>query len=252
MKRLKLQRPLCFFDLETSGKEVITARIIEMCVIKHYPDGSKAHMVWLFNPEVAISEEASAVHGYTNEMLKDKPTFKEKSVEIYNMIKNCDIGGYNSNRFDVPIIFYEFDRANIHYDYTQVDFIDVKNIFTIEEPRTLTAAHKFYTGKSLEGAHAAMIDVQATIDVLEAQYEKYPGLPITVKELASYSSYGERPIDLTGKFGRDKQGDIIFTFGKHKGAKVLDNINYLEWMRAQDFPADVNVVISKLLAGVKI
>ncbi len=252
MRGLQLERPICFFDLETTSAEAATARIIEICVVKLYPNGKRSTQRWLLDPQCEISESASAVHGYTTSDLLGLPTFADIAPYLFGMLKGCDLGGFRSNKFDLPILFYEFDRAGLHYDYTKVDAIDAGVIFQREEPRTLTAAYKFYTGKSLEGAHEAEADINATIDVLEAQYEKYPGLPRTVKELAFYSNYEKEVIDLGGKFARDADGDIIFTFGKNKDKKAKADRSYLLWMQSGDFTADVKVVVSKLLAGTNV
>lgn len=246
-RKLNLNRPICFIDLETTGTDVATARIVEIAIIKQYPHGGRDIKTRLVNPEITIPTDSSDVHGITDEKVKDKPTFKQLSKNLLEFIGDSDIAGYNSNRFDVPLLFNEFARAGIVFDYKSRYLVDVCNIFKIEEQRTLTAAYKFYLDKTLEKAHTAEADILATVDVLNAQLEKYTHLPLDVKSLANYSSYGKEVIDLSGKFARDGDGDVIFTFGKHQNCKCKYQKDFLTWMLGRDFTEDVKLVVRKLL-----
>ena len=172
--KLNLKNPLVFFDLETTGINIATDRIVELCYIKVYPNGNEESKSMRINPEMHIPEASSAIHGIYDEDVKDCPTFKQVARELANAIEGCDLAGFNSNRFDIPMLAEEFLRAEVDFDLTRRKFIDVQNIYHKLEKRTLSAAYKFYCGKDLENAHSALADTQATYEVLQAQLDKYP------------------------------------------------------------------------------
>ncbi len=246
MIQLQLERPIVFFDLETTTADSNTARIVEISLVKLYPNGNKDVKTRLVNPGVDIPDESSKIHGIFNDDVKDKLTFKQIAKAILKFIQGCDLGGYNSNKFDIPVLFNEFLRAGITWDYSKHQLIDVFNIFRQKEKRDLSAASIFYLGKSLVGAHSAEADIIATVDILGAQLERYPDLPRTVGELSNYTAYGKELID------RDKDGDIIFSFGNKKGLKCKHQKEYLQWMVGHDFSEDVKMVARKLLVDNKI
>ena len=185
---LKLTRPICFFDLETTGVNVVKDRIVEIAILKVYPNGNKESKTWLVNPEMQIPDEVIAVHGITNEKVANEPTFKELSKEIYALIKDSDLGGFNSDRFDIPLLAEEMLRAEVDFDLKNTVSVDVQTIFHKMEKRTLGAAYTFYCDKILEDAHSAAADTLATYEVLLAQLERYPDLENNIKKLAEFSS----------------------------------------------------------------
>lgn len=236
---LQLSRPIAFIDLETTGVSLSTDRIVEIAVVKINPDGSRQVKRKLINPEMPIPKESSDIHGITDEMVKDAPTFKQAGNEIKQFIDNCDLGGYNSNRFDIPILMEEFLRAGMEVDLTTRRMVDVQHIFYTMEPRTLSAAYKFYCNKELDGAHSAEVDVNATIDVLYSQVERYSNLGNSVESILS--AIGEEKIvDYARRFLFNEKGVEIFNFGKHKGRPVTDVLKaepqYYDWMMRGDFP----------------
>jgi DNA polymerase-3 subunit epsilon len=246
---IKLLKPICFFDLETTGIDRATTRIVEISICKLYPNGSKDIKTRLINPEIPIPIEASEVHGIYNANVADKPTFKQVAKGLNEFIGDSDIGGYNSNKFDIPVLVNEFYRAGIIFEYSNRNLLDVQNIFKRKEQRTLGAAVKFYLGRELVGAHGAEADILATIDVLNAQLNRYEDLPQTMKELALYSNYDQPIIDVEGKFTVDKDGDAVFNFGKWKDHKARTQPNFVEWMLRGDFTEDVKAVCRKILDG---
>ena len=186
--KLNLKNPLVFFDLETTGVNIATDRIVELCYIKVYPNGNEESKSMRINPEMHIPEASSAIHGIYDEDVKDCPTFKQIARELANAIEGCDLAGFNSNRFDIPMLAEEFLRAEVDFDMTRRKFIDVQNIYHKLERRTLSAAYKFYCGKDLENAHSALADTQATYEVLQAQLDKYPNeLQNDMQFLADFS-----------------------------------------------------------------
>lgn len=242
-----LKRPLVFLDLETTTNIVKDARIVQFSMKKFFPSGETASICNYVNPVVPISETAINVHGITNEKVASCPTFTHYGPEIHSFILGCDLVGYNSNSFDIPIMYNEFHRAGIDWDYSGVHFIDACNIFKINEPRDLSHAYKHYTGKTLFESHDANQDVKATIDVFVHQMDKYT-LPWDMEQLALYCNYGQKRADLTGKFIVDGNGDYIVNFGgKCKGQKAVDNKGYMEWMLSQDFPEDAKRICRKIL-----
>lgn len=244
---MQLHRPLCFFDLETTGTDVSHDRIVEIAVVKVDIDGTETEKVARLNPGIPIPKEASDVHGITDDMVKDCPSFVSISKSLLALIDGCDIAGYNSNRFDVPILANSFQRAGLRWKWNEVHLIDVCNIYKIREERTLSAAMKFYCGVDHDEAHGALPDAKATKDIFAQQLKKYPDLPKNLSELALYSNYGKEIVDLDGKFSKDKDGDIIFNFGQHKGKKAKTEKGFLMWMvNKADFSPDTKRVANEL------
>ena len=247
---LQLNRPIAFFDLETTGVSLSTDRIVEIAIIKILPDGSRQVKRKLINPEMPIPKEATEIHGIDNKMVKDAPTFKQAANEIKMYIDNCDLGGYNSNRFDVPILMEEFLRAGMDVDLSNRKMIDVQHIFYSMEPRTLTAAYKFFCGKELTDAHSAEADVDATIDVFLAQVEKYKNLGNSIESILKVIGE-EKIVDYARRFRYNDKGVEIFNFGKHKGKLVTDVLKaepqYYDWMMRGDFPLHTKEKLKEIL-----
>jgi len=236
---LQLTRPIAFFDLETTGVSLSTDRIVEIAVIKLLPDGSRQVKRKLLNPQMPIPKASSDIHGITDDMVKDAPTFKQVANEIKMFIDGCDLGGYNSNRFDIPILMEEFLRVGLDVDLSKRKMVDVQHIFYTMEPRTLSAAYKFFCAKELVDAHSAEADVNATIDVFLAQLEKYQNLGNTVESVLGVIGE-EKIVDYARRFGYDDKGVEIFNFGKFKGRAVGEVLKaepqYYDWMMRGDFP----------------
>jgi DNA polymerase-3 subunit epsilon len=247
-EKLNIKRPLVFFDLETTGTNVGRDRIVEISMIKVFPDGSDKEVTMRLNPEMHIPEESTAVHHITDEDVATAPTFKEKAQELLDFMEGCDIAGYNSNKFDVPLLVEQFARVGIKFDMTNRKFVDVQNIFYAMEPRTLVAAYRFYCGKNLEEAHSANADTRATYEVLRAQIAKYDTLQNDIDYLASFSL--TKNIDLAGRISRNDQGEPIFNFGKYKGQTVeavfKKDLGYYNWMMQGDFPQNTKDVLTQL------
>jgi DNA polymerase III subunit epsilon len=240
-------KPICFFDLETTGTDKMNDRIIEIAMVEW--DGqvkSKFHS--FVNPGIPIPAAATAVHGFTDAMVASAPTFETIASVVYDFIVHCDLGGFNSNIFDIPLLYVELSRVGYKLDLTGVNFIDSCTIFKRKEERTLSAAALFYTGDSHDYAHSAMDDVLATINVYKAQMERYPDLvDKSPADLSLYCNYDKPRCDLAGNFQADVDGDYIFSFGKHKGLKAKNHHDYLMWMMRQDFLPDTKQIISSLL-----
>jgi len=235
---LQLTKPLAFIDLETTGVNLATDRIIEIAIVKVLPDGKRSVKRKLINPGMPIPKQSSDVHGITDEMVKDAPAFKEVAHELKQMLDGCDIGGYNSNRFDIPLLVEEFLRADVDFDMKGRRLLDVQNIFHKMEQRTLSAAYKFYCNKNLDGAHSAEVDASATHEILIAQLERYPDLGTSIDSVLKL--IGEESIvDFARRFILEN-GVEIFNFGKYKGKAVADVLRnepqYYDWMMKGDFP----------------
>lgn len=250
---LKLSNPLIVFDLETTGLASSSDRIIELAAIKVMPDGEEISKCWLLNPCMPIPAESSDIHGITNEIVKNCPTFKEKAQEIFEFFEGCDLSGFNSDRFDIPCLAAEFERAGYDLGAAHVRHIDVQRIYHRMEPRDLTAAVQFYCNRDHAGAHGAEADARATFDVLKAQMEKYPDLPRTVEELDEYIA----PRD---PLNADRQGLVrwntqkkawCINFGQKKGKTLrelfVSEPNYLRWIVKGSFDADVKAICRMLL-----
>lgn len=235
---LQLKKPLAFIDLETTGINLGTDRIVEIAIVKILPDGTRSVKRKLVNPEIPIPTGASDVHGITDEMVKDAPNFKQLAQELKQMLDGCDFAGYNSNRFDIPLLMEEFLRAQVDFDMKNRKLLDVQNIFHKMEPRTLSAAYKFYCNKSLDGAHSAEVDATATFEILEAQLEKYPELGNTVDSVLKLIGE-DQIVDFARRFVFEN-GVEVFNFGKYKGRPVSDVLRsepqYYDWMMKGDFP----------------
>lgn len=245
---LQLNRPIVFFDLETTGTKVDTDRIVQISLLKYNPDGTEEIKTLLVNPGIPIPKQAADVHGITDEMVKDAPTFAQLADEIYNYIKDCDLSGFNIHIFDLPLLRFEFARVGKEIPISEINVIDPLVIFKKKEPRDLTAAYKYYCNKDLEGAHDAEADIIATKEVFFAQVEKYNDIGGNIEEIASYSDYRElRPADIAGKLLYDTDNKLIFSFGKHKGKFVTDHLDYAEWMIGADFPEDTKNLLRQLV-----
>ncbi len=249
LMELNLTKPICFFDLEATGTNLSKDRIVEIAILKIFPNGNKESKTWLVNPEITIPEEVIAIHGITNEKVADEPTFKELSSKVYEMIKGCDLAGYNSNRFDIPLLVEELLRAGIDFDMKNVVAVDVQTIFHKKEQRTLSAAYQFYCGKNLEDAHTAEADTNATYEVLKSQLERYEDLENDIKYLADYSAR-KRSADFAGFVVYDKKGNEVFGFGKNKGRNVADIFEqepgYYGWIQNADFPLYTKRVLTAI------
>ncbi len=247
---LQLTRPIAFIDLETTGVSLSSDRIVEIAVVKVLPDGSRQVKRKLLNPQMPIPKASSDIHGITDEMVKDAPTFKQAANEIKMFIENCDLGGYNSNRFDIPILMEEFLRAGMDVDLSTRRMIDVQHIFYTMEPRTLTAAYKFFCEKELVDAHSAQADVEATIEVLMAQLKRYGNLGNSVDSILGVIGE-DKIVDYARRFGFDDKGNEIFNFGKHKGRTVVDVLKaepqYYDWMMRGDFPLHTKQKLTEIL-----
>lgn len=247
--RLNLQRPIIFFDLETTGTNVTHDRIVEISYIKVFPDGHEEKKSRRLNPEMPIPAASTAVHHITDDDVKDAPTFRQIAKSLLDIFDGCDIAGYNSNKFDVPVLMEEFGRCGINFDIAGRRFIDVQNIFHKMEQRTLVAAYKFYCGADLEDAHSALADTQATYEVLLGQLKKYSELQNDVDFLAKFSSVGKN-LDLAARIVLDDNDVPVFNFGKHKGKRVRDVLrrepSFFDWIMQGDFPKNTKDVLCQL------
>ncbi len=247
--KLQLTRPIAFIDLETTGVHISNDRIVEIAIVKIGTDGTNQVKRKLINPLMPIPAGSSAIHGITDEMVKDAPSFKQVANELKQFLENCDLGGYNSNRFDVPLLIEEFLRAGIEFTTDDRKLVDVQKVFHMMEQRTLTAAYKFYCNKSLDGAHSAEVDATATWEVLEAQLERYPQIGNTVENIVKFTGEDDI-IDFARRFVKEN-GIEIFNFGKHKGkpvTKVLkDEPQYYDWMMKGDFAMNTKQKLTEML-----
>jgi DNA polymerase-3 subunit epsilon len=246
---LKLSKPIVFFDLETTGINIATDKIVEISILKVFPNGNKESKTWLVNPEMEIPKESSEIHGITNEKVATEPTFKELAKKVNEMVLGCDLAGFNSNRFDIPLLAEELMRAGIDFDMKNRKAIDVQVIFHKKEQRTLGAGYQFYCGKELEGAHGAEADTNATYEILLAQLDKYPDLENSVAALSEFSTHGERA-DFAGFILMNDEKQEIFSFGKYKGRTVeevfIENPGYNNWIQNADFPLYTKKVLREI------
>ena len=248
--KLNLKNPLVFFDLETTGTNINSDRIVEICYLKVYPNGNEESKTLRINPEMHIPEASSAIHGIYDADVADCPTFKDVAKNIANDIEGCDLAGFNSNRFDIPLLAEEFLRVGVDIDMMKRKFIDVQVIFHKLEQRTLSAAYKFYCDKNLEDAHTAEADTLATYEVLKAQLDRYPDvLENDMKFLADYSSYNKN-VDFAGRIVYNEQGVEVFNFGKYKGMPVAEilkkDVGYFGWLMQGDFTLNTKNVLTKI------
>lgn len=246
---LNLKKPIVFFDLETTGVNIATDKIVEISILKIFPNGNKESKTWLVNPEIEIPKEATEVHGITNEKVVTEPTFKELASKINEMIDDSDLAGFNSNRFDIPLLAEELMRAGIDFDMNNRKAIDVQVIFHKKEQRTLSAGYQFYCGKELEGAHGAEADTNATYEILLAQLDKYDDIENSVDALSEFSSHGKRA-DFAGFILYNDDKKEIFSFGKYKGRVVeevlKENPGYNNWIQNADFPLYTKKVLREI------
>jgi len=259
---LKLNRPIAFLDLETTGIKVATDRIVEICLFRLQVDGSTKTKTLRINPEMPIPPEVIAIHGITDEDVKNEPTFKTVAHELAQFLEGCDLAGYNSNHFDIPLLVEEFLRAGVDFDLKGRRFVDVQNIFHKMEPRNLTAAYKFYCNKDLTQAHSAEADTLATYEILKSQLDRYQEVPYKdrkgkvskpvvndIKILSDFSFSG-RSVDLVGHIVWNEKNQEVFNFGKHKGKLVIhvfrDEPSYYDWIMKGEFPLSTKKVITSL------
>ncbi len=249
--KLNITKPICFFDLETTGINISKDRVVEISILKVFPDGKEDRRTWLVNPEIPIPKEVTAIHGISDEDVADKPTFKELAKEIHNMIKDSDLAGFNSNRFDIPLLAEEMLRAEVDFDMKNRHAVDIQTIYHKMEQRNLSAAYKFYCKKELNNAHSAQADTEATFEVLKAQLSMYDSLKNDVKFLAEFSSR-RKFADFAGFIVFNKDGEECFSFGKHKGKKVTEILEtepgYFGWLLNADFP----LYTKKVLTAIKL
>jgi DNA polymerase III subunit epsilon len=259
---LNLTRPLAFFDLETTGIKVATDRIVEICIHRVNVDGSTKTKTFRINPEVPIPPEVTAIHGITDEDVKDAPKFREVAHELIHLLENCDLAGFNSNHFDIPLLVEEFLRAGFDFELKGRRFIDVQNIFHKMEPRNLYAAYKFYCDKDLENAHSAEADTIATFEILKAQLDRYREIsfkdkkgnvskPVVndVKSLSEFS-HATKNVDLIGHIVYNDKNEEVFNFGKHKGKPVSEVFrnepSYYDWIMKSEFPLSTKKVVTSI------
>ena len=248
---INLKNPIIFFDLETTGLNIASDRIVELAYLKVYPDGREESKTIRINPEMPIDPNSTAIHGITNEDLKDAPTFKEIAKTLANTFEGCDFAGYNSNKFDLPLLAEEFLRCDVDFDLKKRKFIDVQVIFHKREQRTLGAAYKFYSSKDLENAHSAEADTRATYEVLKAQLDKYADLENDVDKLSEFSAQTKN-VDFVGRIVLNDKGIEVINFGKYKGIPVEEvfekDQGYYGWVISNDFP----LYTKKVLTAIKL
>lgn len=246
---LKLYKPLCIFDLETTGTNVGRDRIVEICILKVNPDSSRESKTWRINPEIPIPKECSEIHGIYDQDVKNAPTFREIAPKVMEMITGADLGGFNSNRFDVPLLAEELLRADFDFDLNKFKLVDAQTIYHKMEPRNLGAAYQFYCSKTLENAHSAEADVLATFEVLDAQVGKYESVPKEINALSEFSFHNKNA-DLAGMIHFNDKNEEIFAFGKYKGQVVKEvfkkDLGYYGWLQNADFPLYTKKIFTKI------
>lgn len=249
LPQLRLERPLVFFDLETTGTDPARDRIVEIALVKVMPDGSKETFSSRVNPQCHIPEATTAVHGISDADVAEAPTFTDIAKRVAGFIEGCDLAGYNCNRFDMPMLSEEFYRAGVPVDLHSRKVVDVQVIYHKREARTLSAAHEFYCGYTFDGAHGALADTEATYNVLRGQLAKYDDLPNDVDRLDEYTTQ-RRVVDFAGRFIYNDKDEVVFNFGKYKGQRVSDVLTkepgYFGWMMNSDFPADTKFQLQKI------
>jgi DNA polymerase III subunit epsilon len=247
--KLNLRNPLIFFDLETTGVDVAADRIVELSYLKIYPNGDEESRTMKINPTIPIPPKVTAIHGITDEDVKDAPTFAEVAKNLAKVFEGSDFAGYNSNKFDIPLLAEEFLRTHTDIDLKKRKFVDIQVIFHKKEQRTLSAAYRFYCDKELEGAHSAEADAKATYEVLQSQLDRYPDLPNDIDELSKYSSHN-RNVDFLGRIVLDDNDKEVFNFGKYKGQPVEEVLKkdpgYYTWMMNGQFPLHTKNVLTSI------
>ena len=253
---LQLNKPIVFFDLETTGIKVAVDRIVEISILKIFPNGNKESKTWLVNPTVPIPEETTLIHGITNEKVVNEPTFSELSDDIYRLIENCDLAGFNSNKFDIPLLAEEFLRVGIEFNMKNRKAIDIQNIFHKLEQRTLIAAYKFYCDKELTNAHSAKADTNATYEILLAQLDKYSELENNIDFLSDFSERGGKFADLAGFIRYNQKGEEVLSFGKYRDITLKqiwnDNPGYFSWIKQADFPLYTKNIMNNFATKMKL
>jgi len=252
--KIKQTRPIAFFDIESTGLNRKTDRIIDLAVVTINPDGTRKESTWRLNPEIPISPEATAVHGISDDDVKDCPVFKDVAAEIEQAFAGCDLGGFNILGFDIPMLEAEFKRAGMVFDMEGRNVLDAQRIFHRKEPRDLSAALMFYCDSRHDGAHGALADVDATIRVFDAQCERYDDLPETAEELSLFCNPPDpNRIDKEGKVIWNSRGEAVVSFGQKQGqslrALAMDDPGYLQWILRKDFPDDTKAIVRQALAG---
>ena len=253
---LQLNKPIVFFDLETTGIKVAVDRIVEISILKIFPNGNKESKTWLVNPTVLIPEETTLIHGITNEKVVNEPTFSELSDDIYKLIENCDLAGFNSNKFDIPLLAEEFLRVGIEFNMKNRKAIDIQNIFHKLEQRTLIAAYKFYCDKELTNAHSAKADTNATYEILLAQLDKYSELENNIDFLSDFSERGGKFADLAGFIRYNQKGEEVLSFGKYRDITLKqiwnNNPGYFSWIKQADFPLYTKNIMNNFATKMKL
>ncbi len=251
---LQLKKPIVFFDLETTGVDIMNDRIVEISIIKVMPNGEEKEKTRRVNPEMHIPEAASEVHGIHDEDVANEPVFRQLARSLANELEGCDLAGFNSNRFDIPMLDQEFRRAGVKFDFSKARFVDVQTIFHKKEQRTLTAAYRFYCGKELEDAHSANADTRATLEVLKAQVERYPDLPQDIEGLSEYSCQ-QKNVDFMGRLIYDENGKEVINFGKYKGKNAEEvlrtNPGYYSWIMNGDFSPNTKDCFTRIMLRTK-
>lgn len=246
-------KPIAFIDIEATGLNRETDRIIELSIVKQFSAGERETKTRRFNPGFPIPAESTAVHGITDEMVKDCPPFWTVAKSLHALLEGCDIGGFGCISYDIPLLYNEFLRAGVDWDFKAHNIIDAGNIFKIKEPRDLSSALQFYCSKQHDGAHGAEADAIATADVFNAQLVKYPELlELPAEELALLSNYGRRILDLSGKFTHNDAGEVILNFGPHRGQLASNHTDFIEWMISKDFPPDTRKICYEILTGANV
>jgi len=246
---LQLKKPLAFIDIEATGTNICADRIVEIAIIKYLPDGNRSAKRKLINPQMPMAQNIIDIHGITDDMVKDAPTFKQVAHELKQFLDNCDLACYNAFKLDVPLLMEEFLRAEMEFELKGRKFVDVQKIFYQMEQRTLSAAYRFYCSKDLENAHSAETDANATAEILSAQLERYPQLGSTVDSVLKVIGE-DQIIDLARRFAYDDKGREVFNFGKHKGKLVSDVLKaepqYYDWMMKGEFPLNTKQKLTEI------
>ncbi len=248
--KIKLKKPIVFFDLETTGINPGSDRIVEISLLKIFTNGKEEQKTYRVNPKMDIPESASDIHGIINEDIKDAPEFKMIANDLKAFIEDADLAGFNSNKFDIPLLAEEFLRAETEIDLKKRNFVDVQVLFMKKEPRTLTAAYKFYCNKEIQEAHTAEADTKTTFEIFKAQLERYDDLGETIEEISEFSSHNKNA-DFAGRLIYDDNNNICINFGKYKGKKLEDILKndpgYYGWIQKGDFPLYTKKIFTEVL-----
>jgi len=247
--KLQLTRPLAFFDLETTGTDIVHDRIVQISVLKIHPDGLEEARTLLINPECLILPGATAIHGISNADVVSQPTFRSVAASLLQFLSGCDLAGFNSNRFDLPLLVEEFARCGIAFPEAGCKLIDVQTIFHKKEERTLSAAYKFYCNKMHTDAHDAEADVRATFEVFKSQLERYQDIGATLDEVHNFCN-PQIVVDFARYLSMNESDEAVFNFGKHKGKPVSQELDYARWMLEGEFPEATKMVLRRILEGI--